>query len=600
MKAIQQYFILGIALVLLSIAFFWDNANQRSEDLTGFVNQVEKYISNSEEKVLNTFKNDVLLQRLVSNQYSEDDWSNFEELNHENYSLFIYKDRELRFWSTNKVIPVEEEIAPTSKRSRKLVKFNNSWFELIKETKQINKDIFTLVGLIPIYYQYDIENEHIEDHFALTPSLPKSIRVTEKNNNFPIKNSAEDVLCYLEHNGSFIGSSTVLMLMSLYILGFIFLGAFVNRISIQLAEERSSLIGFSFLTVSLFIIRYITLIQPYDTIFTNLELFQGKEFIAPIVSSSVMGLLINSVLTLWIVTFFFRKVPLKQPTDYNSKQQHFIVFGGYLMIFLAFMWFNNIIRDLIIKSNITLEFDNIFKLDSYSYLGLISIFLLVLGLFLFSHKVISNCIKSIINNKTKLKVAAILFATVLVFTLIGWSSLNVVFLTGFIIFYISIFERFVKQSIASLQWIGGWLFTYSILVAGLILYFNQRNEQFNRIDFAERVVTKRDIEAEKQFSTIETQILTEDVVRNIANPVIPRYIIEDAIRDVNKDNSYLLENYDLNLHFFNRIGKGRKGEKANYEDFTALIEAGDSTVSKNLMRLLLVWVWLNWTVKDVI
>ena len=321
MKAIQQYSILGIAIILLSIAFLWDNANQRSEDLSGFVQQIEKYITDSERKVINTFKDDALLQRLVSNEYSKNDWKTFEEINKENYSLFIYKGQELRFWSTNKVIPVEQEIGVTSKRSMKLVKFNNSWFELIKETKNINKEKFTLVGLIPIYYQYDIENEHIEDHFALTPSIPKSIRITEKNNDFPIKNSSEEILCYLEHTSSFISKSTVLILITLYLLGFIFLGGFINHVSIELAEKRSPLFGFSFLSISLFLLRYITLKQPYDTIFTNLDLFQGDEFIAPIMSSSVMGLLINSVLILWVVTFFFRKVPLKQPTDYNMFQK---------------------------------------------------------------------------------------------------------------------------------------------------------------------------------------------------------------------------------------------------------------------------------------
>ena len=92
MKAIQQYSILGIAIILLSIAFLWDNANQRSEDLSGFVQQIEKYITDSERKVINTFKDDALLQRLVSNEYSKNDWKTFEEINKENYSLFIYKE----------------------------------------------------------------------------------------------------------------------------------------------------------------------------------------------------------------------------------------------------------------------------------------------------------------------------------------------------------------------------------------------------------------------------------------------------------------------------------------------------------------------------
>lgn len=582
MKAIQQYSILGIAIVLLSIAFFWDNANQRSEDLSGFVEQIERYIKNSEEEVTKAFKDEELLQRLVSNKYSEKEWKHFEEINTENYGLYIYKDRELRFWSTNKVIPVSEEIGVTTNLSMKLVKFNNSWFELIKESKKIDRDTFTIVGLIPIYYQYDIENEHIENHFALSYPLPKSLKITEKKNDYPLKNSQGEILCYLERTGSVISSSMVLVLMTLYLLGFIFLGGFINHVSNELAEDRSPLFGFSFLTISLFILRYITLAQPYDTIFDSIDLFQGKEFIAPIVSSSVMGLLINSVLILWIITFFFRKVPLKQPTNYNILQQNIIVFGGYLMIFLGFMWFNNIIRDLILESNITLEFDNIFKLDSYSYLGLISIFLLVLGLFLFSHKIISSSITSTVSNAVKLKVGGLLLFLVLIATLIGWVGINILILTAFSIFYIALFEQFVKQNTASLQWIGSWLFTYSFLVASLILYFNQQNEHINRIEFAERVVTKRDIEAEKQFSTIETQILTADVVKNIANPVIPRYVIENAVKDVNKKNSYLLENYDLSLHFFNRLGKGRKGEKASFEDLTNMISSSDSTVSKNL------------------
>jgi two-component system, NtrC family, nitrogen regulation sensor histidine kinase NtrY len=582
MKAIQQYIILGIGIALLSITFLWDNANQRSEDLSYFVQQIETYIKDNEKKVIRTFNDAELLQRLISNEYTEKDWSNFEKLHQEAYSIYIYKDTLFKFWSTNTVIPAEEEMLPTTSRSMKLVKYNTSWYELIKETKKINKENYTLVGLIPIYYQYDIENENVEDHFALSYDIPKTIRITEKPNNYPIKNSAGEDLCYLEHDGSFVDSTTILILMMLYVLGFIFLSAFINLVSTKLAEERTPLIGFIFLALSLFFARTVTLIQPYDTIFTHIELFQGSEFIAPIISNSVMGLLINSVLMLWVIAFLFRKVPLKNPKNYTDKEAYIIVFGGYLLVFLSFIWFNNIIRDLIIKSNISLEFDNIFRLDAYSYLGLISIFLLVFSLVLFSYKVISNAIQSSITNKDKLKAGAILLVIVLALILLGQANWNVFFLSCFIIYYIALFERFAKEKTTGLQWIGVWLFTFSVLIAGLILYFNHYKEQLHRIDFAERVFTQRDREAEKQFEEIQRQILTEDLVKNIANPLIPRYVIEDAITDVHRKNSYLLENYDLSSHFFNRAGKGRKGEKTSFEELSKMIEESDSTLSKNL------------------
>ena len=215
------------------------------------------------------------------------------------------------FWSSNKTLSVLEEVRTTTEQEFKLVKLNQSRYELIKDVTLFKDKKYTLIGVIPIYYEYDIENEHIDDHFALKEQLPKEIVTSDDPKDAAIKDTKGEAFFYIKSNGSFTSYSMQNFLVLFYALGFIFLGAFINRYSLLLSAKRTPVIGFSFLVISIFLVRFLTLILPLYTVFDDIPIFQSNQFIAPIISGSVIGLFINAILLLWIVAFFFKEVKAK-------------------------------------------------------------------------------------------------------------------------------------------------------------------------------------------------------------------------------------------------------------------------------------------------
>lgn len=582
MKAIQQYIILGIAIILLGGAYLLDSSNQEDANLEKYAKQIEQYLKKNENAVIEIFENDELIEQLLHEQYQANEWAKLNEFSNERFALFIYDENDsLRFWSTNKIKPAIEEVRSTSVRQFKLIEPNDSRFELIKEARIINGKKRIIVGLIPIYYEFDIENEHIDNHFALAGHIPETVIISDEETPHIVEISNSDKV-YLTSEAPFTDYTMKVILMFLYGFGFIFLGAFINRFALKLSHNKSPIYGFSFLMLSIFILRYLTLSISVNTVFDDIVLFQSKEFIAPIISGSVMGLLINTVLVLWLVTFFFREVPLKKPTDYSQATQFSIVFGSYSLIFLAILWLNNIIRDLVLVSKISFDFDNVFKLDSNSFLGLISISLLALALFLFSHKVVRNAIDANINTTTKGRISIILSLIAIALSSFGIMGWNISFLFLFAVGYIALFEFFIEDKKSSLQWLGGWLFTYSVFITTLLLYFNVEKEHIQRVSYADRLAMKRDFQTEEEFQRVEEKIKLDNSIKNLANPLYPNTLMVKTIEEINEENQYIKDNYEISVSVFDRNGKIKEGTEISYEEINAKIELADTTISKNL------------------
>ncbi len=582
MKFFQKYIILIVAIVLIGIAYALDVTNHRNNDLSHYVDQIEGYLRSSENEVVAIFEDKGLIGRLANNEYNDDDWTKIQDFINKEYSFFIYEEDSLIFWSSNKTLPVLEEVRKTTEQEFKMVKPNQSRYELIKDVILHKDKKYILIGVIPIYYEYDIENEHIDDHFALKEQLPKEIVTSDNPKDAVIKDIKGENFFYIKSTGPFTSYTMRNFLVLFYALGFIFLGAFVNRYALLFSHKKTPVRGFSFLVISIFLIRFFSLTFPLYTVFDDIQLFQSSQFIAPIISGSVIGLFINAILLLWIVAFFFKEVKLKKLVDYPETQQKSFVLGGYAMITCSIFWINNIIRDIVLEAKILFDFDNVFNLNQYSILAFISISLLVLSLFLFSFKLIHTTIKANISDQFKGSVALMLIIPSIVLSIsyiIPWYYTILLFFT---VFYIVLFEKLVKNPQATVQWMGGLVFTYAIFITGLLLHYNIEKEHNQRVVFAERLAMKRDLKMEEEFKLVENQLYKENLLNNINNPIIPKSSTLKVIEELNKENAYLQENYTFDVHFFGRNREGRRGEKLPFADLKDILANADTTSAKHL------------------
>jgi two-component system nitrogen regulation sensor histidine kinase NtrY len=581
MKSIQQYIFLGIALLLLGSSYWLDITDRKAANLEKYARQVQNYLELNEASVLEIFEDEDKIKRFIAKDYDDNTWKDIQDLTKEKYSFFIYEKDSLLFWSTNTVIPAIEEIRATSVRQFKIIYLNDSRFELVKQPIIIDNHKYILCGLIPIYYEYDIKNEHIENHFALKAGIPKKVFISDTPKDQVVLNPRGEEIFYLTALDKFTDYTMRVILLLMYGFGFLFLGAFINRVSIGLSRQRSPIIGFGFLILSVFLVRFFSLSVSDNTVFSDIPLFEAQELVAPVVSGS-MSLFINIILLLWVVIFFYREVPIKDPSKYQIFRQYFLVFASYGMVFMAIIWINRIVQNLVSLARVTFDYDNVFELNEYSFIGLISISILVILLFFFSHKIIPSVNKANIPREHKLAFGGIVLAVSLLGAILGITNWGLFYIVGFSFGYIALFEFFTKDNVASFQWLGGFIFIYSFFITGLLVYHNVQREQQQRVVFADRLVTKRDLATEEAFINIENKLLDANIVKNLKNPLIPKLSILAAITNINKKQKYLNSEYEFGVFFYDVNGKKIRGETRPFGEFEEMVANADSTLSPNL------------------
>ena len=581
MKSIQQYIFLGIALLLLGSSYWLDITDRKGANLEKYAGQIQNYLEINEASVLEVFEDEDKIKRFIAKDYDDKTWKEIQSLTQEKYSFFIYEKDSLLFWSTNTVIPAIEEIRATSERQFKIIKLNDSRFELVKEPIIIDNHKYILCGLIPIYYEYDIKNEHIDNHFALESNIPKKVFISDVQKDQVVFNPRGEEIFYLTALQKFTDYTMRVILLLMYGFGFLFLGAFMNRVSIRLSRKRSPIIGFIFLVLSVFLVRYFSLSVSENTVFSDIPLFEAQELVSPVVSGS-MSLFINIVLLLWVVIFFYREVPIKDPSKYQIFRQYFLVFASYGMVSLAILWINRIVQSLVSLSRVTFDYDNVFELNEYSFIGLVSISILVILLFFFSHKIIPSVNKANIPREHKIAFGGIILGLSLLGAILGITNWGLFYLVAFSFGYIALFEAFTKDNIASFQWLGGFIFIYSFFITGLLVYHNVEREQEQRIVFADRLVTKRDLATEEAFISIENKLFDANIIRNLRNPLVPKLSIIAAITNINKKQKYLNREYEFDVFFYDVNGKKIRGETRPFGEFEEIVSEADSTLSPNL------------------
>ncbi|MGB0863708.1 MAG: ATP-binding protein, partial [Saprospiraceae bacterium] len=572
---------LGIALLLLGSSYWLDITDRKGANLEKYAGQIQNYLEINEASVLEVFEDEDKIKRFIAKDYDDKTWKEIQSLTQEKYSFFIYEKDSLLFWSTNTVIPAIEEIRATSERQFKIIKLNDSRFELVKEPIIIDNHKYILCGLIPIYYEYDIKNEHIDNHFALESNIPKKVFISDVQKDQVVFNPRGEEIFYLTALQKFTDYTMRVILLLMYGFGFLFLGAFMNRVSIRLSRKRSPIIGFIFLVLSVFLVRYFSLSVSENTVFSDIPLFEAQELVSPVVSGS-MSLFINIVLLLWVVIFFYREVPIKDPSKYQIFRQYFLVFASYGMVSLAILWINRIVQSLVSLSRVTFDYDNVFELNEYSFIGLVSISILVILLFFFSHKIIPSVNKANIPREHKIAFGGIILGLSLLGAILGITNWGLFYLVAFSFGYIALFEAFTKDNIASFQWLGGFIFIYSFFITGLLVYHNVEREQEQRIVFADRLVTKRDLATEEAFISIENKLFDANIIRNLRNPLVPKLSIIAAITNINKKQKYLNREYEFDVFFYDVNGKKIRGETRPFGEFEEIVSEADSTLSPNL------------------
>ncbi|HWV72300.1 MAG TPA: HAMP domain-containing sensor histidine kinase [Pseudosphingobacterium sp.] len=453
--------------------------------------------------------------------------------------VYTYSNSELIFWGADKIVPQSD--AGLSDGSS-LIPADNGWYEAIKKTK----GGFSVVCLIPIKSRYALKNDFLPEDFSSDLIRTQNLSIANYDDNpvYNIRNVEGKYLISVKLKQQTYNTLSSNLELAMWLAAMLFATILMNSICVWIASK--GYVKLSVLTFFLFFIvsRYIDLRTGWlATHFFN-EIFDPKYYASSFIFPSLGAFLLNIGAAAWFMCYVYnyRHLLVKPQETFSLARSVSFYLLSSLFIYLISTQSVNVFNDLIGNSNIQFDVTNILKLDVFSWLGILSLCLVILNIYL---------------------LLEILFAISLNFKIDkrAW----------FILFFITISIYVAVQLIFNHLSIPFFLFSIIILLRAYTFY---NNHQFNLVVFIATLLLFACIASLKQTEFIndkalEAQKLTLQKLESADDPdaVFIFYSIEN---NVAKDH-YLINYFQAperyNAHVLNDYIKQKyfSGYLSRYE-----------------------------------
>jgi signal transduction histidine kinase len=414
--------------------------------------------------------------------------------------IFVYQVNDLGhpvlvYWNTHVLAVEPQDVKPV--RSEKLVHYLNGYFVLIQHPFTYQNLQWVVCGMVPVQWDYFLTNEYLKSEFAVDANLSEQFKLTEGKMGSSVENLSGRRLFGLTQKPSTVidapGGFSILLRLLAVLLFLIVL----ERIADKLATTVGLLKGLIFWVMSLSLFRFITYCSSFPFKTGSLELFDPVIYASSSINKSLGDLLINSLLTFWVVSFT-RKHLLNQPENQVSVSKKRLITGGilvWILLPLITFYLAYIVSSLIVDSTIVLDTSNFFALSIYTFLGFIIICLSCYTWFycsaffvLLSRNILSSAFWRII----------LLSAIGLFYVTIGWcledTSLSLL-IVGWLLVYVLIMESStnpIKSPLLHSPSFILWALFIMLSVAGLMSYQNTNEEKEMRKKIAEKLDEQTD------------------------------------------------------------------------------------------------------------
>lgn len=521
MKSIlkNNYLLILLTVLLYSTAYFLHQTY--SIDKTSDIRKFEKTLHQKEKRLTDEMTE--LAKLAETKTYNQlfiekpDYYNNL--LQNEGLAILIYENDTLKFWSDNS-IAVENWIKEVC-LDTKMAKLHNGWFEVLRPHTNA-RTTKTIVGLILIKNVYPYQNKYLANEFQGDFNIAADTRliIDDPNGISSIKNSKNEYLFSLDFNPSnYFNSSTANLSIILNILACLLILVILKN-GYSTLKNR---IGTNY-SVLLFVIS-IVLLRFFSITFSFPETFYGFEFFSPKVFAnansiwltSLGDLFINAILLFYTAFFVVKEFNFDSIVSRIKSSNKLII---SFLLFLLFFWFSWLITELfiglIINSNIVFSINNIFSLNTYSYISIIIIGLLLFVYFIFADKLIF-ILKQIRLNNGQFIVIVIVAAIIhtIISHLIGNLDLIVVCFPTVLILSIILIKR--KQTDYSFSGVIMLVFVFSLYAVHVFIKHYGIKEQEARKIYAEKLSAEQDPLAELLFQDIETKIQNDTVLVSYIN-----------------------------------------------------------------------------------
>lgn len=542
------FFLLGAAW-LFTIAFIIDNYWYSSSSAKYLRRNIESDIQVQEKDFDALLKDTALLGRLVNQHYTA---SELNTLTEKPYSVFFYSTGDsstpdLKFWNTQLVLPDNNLLQGDAVND--LIKLRNGQYECIRRQVTVgdNKKLVAL-ALVLVRREYYLEFPNLKREFVNYPQAEKSVSITARQTDYPVKSISGKTLFYLQTKFQAERQDTNWLTITLNIIAIILLLIIIHNAAHYFSVTYGYLKGILFLIGMILFLRGLTYFFPSVLNLRQYDLFDPVTYSSNAILNSLGDLLINSFLFCWIVLFIQREAGEKR-FDLNNKKGWYWISIGFSVIILVVTTFTfaSIIRSLIADARISFNVINFFSLVNINSLGgFIALATLSLSFFFLS-QIILQLVSPLLEHRKYILFVLIAIAGLILLTIIH--SYSFVQLNIYVLIWLLAYVWFMQQHLIAgndlklgVSEVLIWLFIFSFSISSIIVLENQRIELQKRMVYAEKLSNQADPTSEHLLSIALTYFDND-------------FLYDSFDRFRVKESNHLLKDSLINRNFTDYIDK---------------------------------------------
>ncbi len=549
--AFKHGYLIITAAWLYTLSFIFINYwsfNSTPQKVKG---KLEQKIAKAEKEFQSISKDSVLFKEVLKDSSVE----RRKEIASKSFGVFLYQLDEvtgttLSYWNNNNIYVTPEELLYPE--GAYFISHQNGDFEMRVQKLQIQRKNFLLVGMIPIRWDYFIENKYLKSGFDGFPDLNKQYEIANSNRSLPVLNSSGKVLFSIQQKEgkSFIGYDSVTLF--LRTLAIILLFLFIHALAEELVRTNGFVKGFGWLIATVLILRLLSYEFPFPFAFDKIPLFDPSIYASNFIHRSLGDLLINAILFFWLAKFYQQNNnESKSYFTFIPEQIRFDLSNGILTI--IGLQIGNIIKSLVQDSKISFDITNIPGLSIYTLVAFIILCFLVLLFFHISQLLLKPQIERSNTVYRQILVSAIVGITYF-FLLVKPQDtiINICMLVWILIYLVLLNYRKSDVGIPLLRstFFIFWVMLFAMSVAAIVMYENRIVEHEQRKRIAEKLAIQTDPSGENLLNIAATNF-DDGFLKNNYHRLQSEYtnkFIKDSL--ISENFSGYLNKYDTRIYTY--------------------------------------------------
>jgi signal transduction histidine kinase len=549
--AFKHGYLIITAAWLYTLSFIFINYWSYNSTPQKVKGKLEQKIASSEQAFQQIISDTTLFKEVLNDSQS----NRKKEISAKPFGVFLYQldavtGTTLTFWNNNNIyITPDELLFPEGSY---FISHQNGDFEMLVQKIQFRQKHFLLIGMIPIRWDYFIENKYLKSGFDGFPDLSRQYEIANSNRSLPVLNGkGKELFSIQQKEGkSFIGYDSVTLF--LRTLAIILMFLFIHAIAEEVVKTKGFIQGFGLLIVVVFFLRLLSYEFSFPFEFDKIPLFDPSIYASNFIHRSLGDLLINAILFYWLARFYKH--------NYDGSNHYFKIIPEQIrfdlsnfLLTVVGLQIGNIIKSLVQDSKISFDITNIPGLSIYTLFAFITLCFLVLCFFHVSQLLIKPQVEK--NNSIYRQLIVSAIAGVVYFFLFVKphdTFINMSMLVWILAYLVLLNFRKSDLGVPLLRstFFIFWVMLFAMSVAAIVMYENRIVEHDQRKRIAEKLAIQTDPSGENLLNIAATNF-DDGFLRNNYHRLQSEYsnkFIKDSL--ISENFSGYLNKYDTRIYTY--------------------------------------------------